>query len=108
MEKNEVLRITLECLKENPRTQESYIVSHFDKLLREQGKVGTVTKGNMWFSTISDLAFPDDVRLMINEVIWDLVIERIITPGMNALNIEWPWLRVTDMDKLEAKLQGLQ
>jgi hypothetical protein len=29
------------------------------------------------------------------EVFWQLVIERIIAPGLNASNLDWPWFHVT-------------
>ncbi len=33
---------------------------------------------------------------LINEVVWDLIIERVLTIGSDSANPEWPWLRLTD------------
>jgi len=41
---------------------------------------------------------PADV-LSIYQIIWDLAVERIITPGSNTSNPDWPWFRLTDFGK---------
>ena len=35
-----------------------------------------------------------DDTLLANEVIWDLLFERVLTPGMDASNLGLPWVRV--------------
>lgn len=35
-----------------------------------------------------------DDELLVHETIWDLLFERVLTPGMDAANISLPWLRV--------------
>ena len=32
--------------------------------------------------------------LVVNEIFWDLIAERVITPGVNASNLELPWFRL--------------
>ena len=44
-------------------------------------------------------------RLHINEIIWDLIAERIVTPGCDANNQEWPFIRLTDFGKTIAEDQ---
>ena len=41
---------------------------------------------------------PSDV-LNVYQIIWDLSVERIITPGSNTSNPNWPWFRLTDFGK---------
>ena len=35
-----------------------------------------------------------DDKLLASEVIWDLLFERVLTPGMDASNLDLPWVRV--------------
>jgi len=35
----------------------------------------------------------------VREIIWDLIIERIVTIGTNASNPNWPWLKLTEYGK---------
>lgn len=35
-----------------------------------------------------------DDALLAHETIWDLLFERILTPGLDASNLELPWVRV--------------
>lgn len=49
----------------------------------------------------------DDLLLAANEVVWDLIIERVLTPGRNAYHKGGLTLSVTDPDRLKAKLQEL-
>jgi hypothetical protein len=32
--------------------------------------------------------------LLVNEIFWDLVAERVLTPGMNSSNLKFPWFRL--------------
>lgn len=41
----------------------------------------------------------DEDYTAISEIVWDLIVERILTHGMNRNNLEWPWLRLTDHGK---------
>lgn len=38
---------------------------------------------------------PADI-LNINQIVWDLIVDRILTMGTNTANPEWPWLRLTE------------
>lgn len=38
----------------------------------------------------------DDESLLVTQIIWDLIIERILTIGHNRSNREWPNLRLTE------------
>jgi len=33
---------------------------------------------------------------ILQEVVWDLIVDRVITPGADALNPQWPLLRMTE------------
>jgi hypothetical protein len=38
-------------------------------------------------------------ELSVNQIIWDLIIDRVLTIGMDASNQEWPWLRLTEFGR---------
>lgn len=38
-------------------------------------------------------------RLLISEIVWDLITERILTVGMDSTNDKWPWLRLTEFGR---------
>lgn len=37
----------------------------------------------------------DRFHVLTQEIMWQLIIQNVITPGMNASNIELPWFRIT-------------
>lgn len=41
------------------------------------------------------LGLKDRFYVLMNEVMWQLIIQNVITPGMNSSNPELPWFRVT-------------
>jgi hypothetical protein len=41
----------------------------------------------------------DRFYILMNEVMWQLIIQNVITPGLNASNPELPWFRVTSYGK---------
>lgn len=50
----------------------------------------------------------DRDALLINEIIYDLISKRILTPGVNRSNLDLPHVHVSDMDKLEIELRKIQ
>ena len=44
------------------------------------------------FQPEARLSEPD--WLLVQEVFWDLVSERVLTPGMNSANSDFPWFRI--------------
>lgn len=46
-------------------------------------------------------------KIHIRQIIWDLIVERILTVGMDELNDDWPWLRLTEYGEEAVKQSGL-
>lgn len=92
--------IILEALLQDPKTQVSNLIDHVGrlaeqkKLIRRSAQHGSI----VYSSSYGRILAPDD-ELNINQIVWDLVTERIITPGIDTNNLEWPWLRLTDFGK---------
>lgn len=65
------------------------------------------TRNNPYMSTTKFVDMSDQDAMLINEVIYDLISERILTPGIDRSNLEWPFLSVTNMEKLKQKITQL-
>ncbi len=76
--------IILEYLKENPYTNIIEVRDHTTKALQMRG-----------------VEIDDNTVLLINSIIWDLICERILTPGKNMDNLDLPFIHVDNMDKLK-------
>lgn len=108
MKKEEVLIETLRYLRNSPRTQVESIRGNIKSILQSRGEIGEITTGGQYLRTTRYVDISNEDAMLINEVIYDLISERILTPGIDRNNIEWPWLSVTNMDKLNEKLNELQ
>ncbi len=38
----------------------------------------------------------------LQEVVWDLIVDRVVTPGTDAMNPNWPLLRMTERGRQTA------
>ncbi|MGW9126267.1 hypothetical protein ACWGPW_14785 [Paenibacillus chitinolyticus] len=101
MDKKEIEQEVLRYLEENPKTQASSIHGHIQGILRKRGKIGEIKTGDQYHSVTRTVRISDDTVMTINEVIYDLIAVRILTPGINADNLEWPFLSVTNRDKID-------
>jgi len=97
MNKDLVMQETLKFLQKNPETNFMQIKEHLEQVFWEKGKLKAY-KGN---SRIPDGVLKKDAQLLrlLEEVKWDLIIERVITPGEETSFIT-PELRVSNMEKL--------
>ncbi|MFD2168496.1 hypothetical protein [Tumebacillus lipolyticus] len=106
MTKDEILRETLLFLQENPETSIDSIHSNIKNILAKQEKYGTVTTGNQFMRTTQFVDLTNEVALNINVVIWDLIAERVLTPGVDRSNLKFPWVHVSDKEKLKQKIRS--
>ena len=60
-------------------------------LQRRQSPPGPPS-GSVWPAGDQRLGEAD--WLLVNEIFWDLVAGRVLTPGMNSSNAEFPWFRL--------------
>ncbi|MTI47052.1 hypothetical protein [Sporosalibacterium faouarense] len=88
MSKLEIRFIVLEFLKENPYTTIENIRNNVISAIKERGLE----------------ASKNDV-LLINTIIWDMIMNRILTPGIDENNLDLPYIHVSNMDKLKNKLK---
>ena len=90
-DKKEIERIILNYLLKNPCTQCQYIINELNGSNRRDYK-----------------RLSNEEAMLMNDVIFDFIVKRIITPGMNASNLEWPFLHVSNIDKLNEELESLK
>lgn len=80
MEKKVIRDYVVTLLHEKPNTQVAEIMDYVVKKIKYD--------------------INGDIKMLVNEVIWDLIIERAITPGSNEHNLNFPFLRVTNPKNL--------
>lgn len=97
MYKYELINLLVEVLKKYPKGQFEFYVNEVTKLINTY-------KG---IPLINGMPIPEDGIFlnnqeieMVQEIIWDLIIQRVVTPGADRVNDTWPFLRVTDVQKL--------
>lgn len=105
MTKEEILKHTLEFLKNKPDTQIYDITNNINQILEREGLIGRKQEHRAGATYFTEVRTPDRIALLVNEVVYDLLYqERILTPGVNAANLELPFVHVSNMQKLEGML----
>jgi len=78
-------KLILEALKEGKGSQYLAIVNGVEKLAAQQ---------NLFPGPNKRLDSGDKIKIL--EIMWDLIIERILTVGVDECNPDWPWVRLSD------------
>ncbi|MEK5055880.1 hypothetical protein MHH96_21040 [Niallia sp. FSL K6-0212] len=104
LSKNEVEYIIAKHLESNPKTQIAAIRNVVEDKLREQGVIGKQSIGNQYYTKTWEERISNKDALLINEVFYDFLYGRIITPGIDSLNNDFPWVHVSDPEKLKKYL----
>ncbi|HDR7601017.1 TPA: hypothetical protein QCX65_004458 [Bacillus mycoides] len=82
MTKEDILRIVVSRLEQAPYTQLASLRNAVKEKVAPQTRVDKKT------------------ALLTNEVIYDLLYGRVITPGMDEHNLDLPWIHVSSPEKL--------
>ncbi|MEN8644697.1 hypothetical protein ABFE25_08375 [Bacillus toyonensis] len=100
MTKNEILKAIIMHLEHKPLTHIGNIRNTVKDALRSRGQFGEVTRqqGNMRIT--ETLRMSDRVALETNEIIYDFLYDRVITPGVDEANLELPWVHLSNPEKL--------
>ncbi len=96
MDKAVLRRLTLEAFRAGPTTQFRSLVNAVSGLAAERGMLGPDRTVGPGLIPLSEPRLPKGDETDLQEVVWDLIVERVLTPGMDAMNPEWPWLRMTE------------
>lgn len=90
----EIRSLVLEALKDSPQTQYENLCNTVARIAVSKQLVPN-PRGNMSYSG-GDFYLQSCDKDKVREIIWNLIIERIMTIGMNSSNPSWPFLRLTD------------
>jgi hypothetical protein len=99
MDKVTLRRLALEVLLRTPNTDFQSLTNAVAELATEHQLLGpdrTIGPGTY---SLSDPQLSLGDQTTLQEVVWDLIVERVVTPGADGYNPEWPWLRLTEGGK---------
>lgn len=105
MEKQEILKATLQYLSKNPYTQLSALEENVNAILRDKGIIGKKQDHRGGGTYTTTVRISNETALLVNEVIYDLLYkDRVITPGVDNANLRLPFVHVSDLNKLNELL----
>jgi hypothetical protein len=89
-------QLALEALKGDPKTQAGAIPDRVRALIEKRNLFPTQEEAGPDFHSYyrEKRLSPDDV-VTINQILWDLIVDRVITIGKDSSNDKWPWIRLT-------------
>lgn len=103
--KKEVQQTVFDFLLKNPQTSTGAIHKYIETVLNERGLAGEVTTGNQYMRVTSHIPVSAQDAMLVNEVIYDLISERVLTPGVDASNLELPFISVTSTERLKSLIE---
>lgn len=98
IEKNLFRSLVLEVFKKTPRTQATSIINDVERLVKERDLLPSREdciqhKLDYHYYEQGELNPIDNFTIV--EVIWDLIAERILTPGIDQSNVNFPFVSLT-------------
>jgi hypothetical protein len=102
IEKHILRALVLEALSKTPQTQIVSITNDVEKLVAEHGlfpSADDCQRSGIDYKYYQQRNLNPIDKLTINQIIWDLIIERVVTPGFDASNPDLPFFRLTEFGK---------
>jgi hypothetical protein len=93
----EIRTLVLEALKNTPETQYNNLCCEVAKVAVTKGIADDPNKGS--YGSSGYICLNDRDVDYVREIIWNLIIENILTIGTNSNNPNWPWLKLTAYGK---------
>ncbi|MFO0794185.1 MAG: hypothetical protein U0586_08965 [Candidatus Brocadiaceae bacterium] len=93
---SELRSLALETFKKNPETQYLDLCSDVadlaieKKIVQNKKQIGSIGRS---------FCLGDKDEDSVREIIWDLIVERVVTIGINSSNPAWPHLKLTGYGK---------
>jgi hypothetical protein len=98
IEKHILRALVLEILNRTPKTQINHVIDAIETLVKERSLFPSLEDcqrlGTDYRYYQQNELNPID-KLTISEVIWDLIQERVVTPGENMADQDFPFFRLT-------------
>ena len=98
IEKHILRALVLEVLSSTPKTQIVSAINDVERLVAEYGLFPSsddCQRFGIDYKYYQHKTLNPTDNLKINEIIWDLILERIVTPGFDASNPNLPFFRLT-------------
>lgn len=98
VEKRIFQSLVLEVLKKTPRTQATSIINDVERLVKERDLLPSredCIQHDLDYHYYEQGELNPVDRFTILEVIWDLIAERILTPGIDQSNVNFPFVSLT-------------
>jgi hypothetical protein len=96
-------RLALEAFLAGPTTDFRRLANAVAGLAAERGMLGSNRTVGPGLTSFSEPRLSNSDETDLQEVVWDLIVERVLTPGLDAMNPQWPWLRMTERGRRVAK-----
>ncbi len=110
MESSILRKLVLEVLKEIKGSQYLVVVAEVQKLAARRNLFPTqeeCQKEELNYSYYQGKQLNPSDKLKIQEIIWDLIVERVLTVGLNESNVDWPWIRLSEYGESVVKESSL-
>jgi hypothetical protein len=91
-------KLVLQALKKNPPTQFIEIINEVQRLAGEQNIFPTkeeCQKDKTDYRYYQNKQLNPIDELNVNQIVWDLIVDRVLALGCDKVNYEWPFLRLT-------------
>ena len=98
MDYEELRPLVLQALKSKPETQIITVVDQTETIARAKGFYKNVTP-YMYSPGGTKHYMPREDREKVRQIIWDLILQRVLTPGVSEFSPDLPHIRVTDYGK---------
>lgn len=98
MDNEELRPLVLQALKSKPETQIIAVINQTETIARAKGFYKNV-RPYMYSPGGPEHYMPKEDKEKVRQIIWDLILQRVLTPGVSELNPNLPFIRVTDYGK---------
>lgn len=95
-------KLVLEVLKKTPDLHDNIIQNEVEKLVIQYKVFPSkeeCQERKIDYSYYARGQLNPIDKLNINQIVWDLIIDRVLTIGKDISNLEWGWLRLTDFGR---------
>lgn len=102
IEKNILRALVLEILSSTPKTEIVNTINDVERLVAEYELFPSsddCQRLSIDYKYYEHKTLHPIDKLTINEIIWDLLVERVVTPGFDASNVNLPFFRLTEFGK---------
>ncbi|MGB8657925.1 MAG: hypothetical protein WCE90_09100 [Candidatus Zixiibacteriota bacterium] len=99
-------KLVLQALKKSPSTNLIEITNEVQRLAGEQNVFPTkeeCEKDRTDYRYYQNKQLNPIDELNVNQIVWDLIVDRVLTLGLDKLNDKWPFLRLTKFGDLVVK-----